>query len=150
MTDHPYHSIERNEMTVRNVLVDTKFVMDGVVQGIRSKRSPTYVIGLKRCGCTGPLLGHVQPMSKREVESAIRRRKKVPEKPEGATTLWVGYAIEYNRPMVYAWGENACARALRNWWGVTNIRGRVKRSEKLRSDQLEQKHAKRSRLKTAA
>lgn len=137
---------ERNAMTARDVLVDTKFVMES--SGRRD--GSMNVVALKRCGCMGPPLGHVQPMTKREVESAIRRRKKIPERPEEAKTLWVGHVVEYNRPMVYAWGQNECAKALRNWWGMTNIRGRVKRSVQLRVSQLEQKHAKHDRLKKAA
>jgi hypothetical protein len=139
----PYQTIERNEMSVRSIFVDTQF--DIQVDGRES-----HVVALKRCGCTGALAGTVERMSVKEVASARRRGKSIPEQPEGADALWVGWAAMYGRTVVYAWGPEACAQALIRWWGVRNVRGRVKRSETKRIEYAAHKRENLQRLMKAA
>lgn len=138
-----YQAVERNEMTIRDVLVDTRFVTEG-----GSKHC--YVVALKRCGCTGPLLGHVQAMTKTEVASAQRRGKIIPDEPEGGGTLWAAYAAHYDRLVCYGWGHEEAAQALCRWWGVRNIRGRLKRSEEARKVYIERKRGRLAELRAAA
>jgi hypothetical protein len=130
-------------MTIHDVLVDTRFVTQGT-------RGPCYVVALKRCGCTGPMVGHVQSMTSKEVESAKRRGKPIPDEPEGGGTLWAGYAIGYDRLVVYAWGREECAQALCRWWGVRNIRVRLKRSSDARAAYVDRKRNRRLELTRAA
>lgn len=117
-----YKAVERNEMSVRDVRVDTPFEIQS------AGRDAWWVVALKRCGCTGPLIGYVERV--RVVDwPAV---SDLPERPEDApesSPLWVARPpTRADRKVCYAWSADDAAYELRNWLGMRNVRGVLRRT----------------------
>ena len=132
-----YEPIERNEMTLRDVRIDAAVEVQPFASTKHGPIDVAYVVALKRCGCTGPLLGAVEIVD----EEAWPRDEDLPqmpaEAPEEGLTLGAAWAEEPGRrprvhPGAYEWDMMSAARALRSWHAMRALRGAIRRSERRR------------------
>lgn len=128
--------MERNSMAAKDVRGDTHYAMEAIQKVMvgrgksRINITVANVIALKKCGCNGPVIGHVQTVPLKGYPDEL------PEAPEGTKAkLWAVYPSGRSsgsyKPVAYAWGLESAAHALRNWWAVRNVKAVMKKREEV-------------------
>lgn len=119
-------------MAIKDVRVDTAFDLQAPEQ---RNKNMYYVVALKPCGCTGPLMGRIERVRVTDWPAVST----LPERPESAPDegLWAARPIvsrhgSPHRRITYAWSPEGAALELRKWWGMRNVRSVLHRSERKR------------------